>query len=1311
LTLGTIIVTHCVTYTEVTTVRGTLHFGVWVLLALSLPALAVDRNWFYARAPYHSSADSKYKYDPDTGELCKLAGEGKDAKFAPLEGFPKIKGLGRNDIEVFPVEGASPAPFILVRHGHWYTIFDLERGLTIATNVGPIEPMQVDRVLTAFFPTSEEDKYSGVIFFTGKSMSAGYLSAEVKEPSLLLFIHDFKHGLRWMPLRNDLNPAKDLAIEQRSPDQFHLKISMMNSKLRFKQGPDGEPVLDGVDKEIHTGEADLDVSDGKLVNAPGESLTSAGALTKEISTRALFADGHNSTFNSAKLKLEGVLPGTLKKTGNPEEKSAQLAAMEASREFIAQENRIGRRVREAMKKIKGQQEAIEQLVGLAQLMPGATSHTVAMLAGPTAVGKTSGAEAFGRALADELRTDSEKIIFRFSFAESPDATYAQTKLFGSSAGFVGSTDVPPLMLWLLNNPKGGVAIFDEFDKATARTASLLQSFFETGELTIAPNLVSAIISKYAHTPIPQWPPALAKATMNGKNTNVEIRLKLTNMHAIFVGTNIGAELFTGNDGISNVTGKRLKTQDEIAAANVRFTPEYIKSRARARGYPDDQLSRYGAFIPFRALLLDSHRAIVKEALEDLFSSFEKRRLISLNASPELQEYLETATYTPLEGARDIRNLLKRWIAMPLNRAVLGESPAVRPGDELTLTLKPGSDTVLPRLEFRNGKGKVIADSPIGKPVRRAPVELLALLQKNLKAELESTILGHKDELPAIAQAIIGPVAEACDEDENDAEGARARQAGEEMAPKTGLPILKMMDGVSGNGKTEIARAVSRAAKGKLIAINAADIQTPDDFDKVFLKPLRAEAQANPEAIIVLLDEFHRAGGVHEAFRRPVQERFMRVFDEGVLPAARDEVRYEQGIAKQISEPVVLPPATIFLMTSNLAQELLGGNVERLSNRELLAQMRSARSHPEQFKAVYDKYFIPALRSRMGEPMLLLPLEQSDLDKLRDRFLDGPRKYLKKRGVEFSLSPSVEEYMEQEFIAVRGGRWLRTVIRDYIRAPMVSLVATGKEKLEGKHLVLEFDKKTRALTAVIHDGSADGPVVGTEKLIVIPKERTEYHPEAIRREAEMTTYHEIGHVVARLALMGLGSVREVNTYASGGGVTYFATDLPNQPLSLSNLDIPKRLAISLGGHQAEKMVFKRTTTGAISDYANTRDAAQHMVIDGGTFEDAPIAVVKNPSTGQVQFSERNLVRIERRTEVLMRGSGRLVRFALEQNKELVGELAKALLAAPDLRLDRDQIDNIARGKLKPVTDADIERVMLEEKSTRSTCAKLLGFEIE
>jgi ATP-dependent Clp protease ATP-binding subunit ClpA len=1250
-----------------------LSFLIFVGAPWALPTARAAGDLVFVHAQVASRAYNVLQYNRSTGEFVYVAENGDVAPFTALGNIPDLAPDSLSIISLDDDQGT-----MLLRHGPWASLIRPATNQVIAANIGPLEDepgistLQMhaspSASVLADYPQAE-----GVYLFTGETHIRNNETVTADE-LLLLFIVKKDGSVYWLPIRDDI-PSGRYNVRVVNDHSFRL-----TTRARMRR-------YNAEKKEYEYFHEDLtaivDMDTGNVTIAPGLKLMTEGSVRNnpQITSNAvkLFRRADGTLNSELGLALPHVSANELARTGSPIEGTARELALVDARIRVNQSRDMAARVRAALSVVRGQERAAETLARIASAMGTAPKFKVVMLAGPTGTGKTWTAELMARVIAP----DSESPLYRMSFVEHREASFLNTLLYGSGPGYVGSESVSGLVAWLLANPERGALLFDEIEKGENEALQLLQTFLDRGEVTVPPHLVAALLRQYKDVDKNKWPRELRNQTNEGRNPNVTIILRLTPNHMVFLGSNAGAEIFHGA-GQTGLQGHRLRSDQEFLSANARFTENVVKDSLRSRGYGDDLIGRVQHIVPFGLIVGNDFNAITRDRLREAETSIYREYLVRLNLTDDARAFLMEENYDPLNGARAVADNVEAWLRSQVVHAL--DEGKIAVGDSIDVTVVRGGRTESSLLQLRRqGQSEVLHQFTAGRPLPPRPVELLERARTRLLPILERRIIGHREEIRQVVDAIVAQLQEAVDNPD-----------------RAGRPVVIYMDSTPGIGKTEIAKAVAEALFDDVDSLSSVlmnQITTEQDFFNVLVRGLTKSARSRPDAMVALLDEFPRAGA--GGYRQVIQNHMMSILDEGRLPSL---VEGQQGVR--------LPPATIFIATGNLLESAFPGG-EFMTNRQLHSAYRGLLRHPERLRGLFEEAFHAALRSRLGDPILLSPLSDEQISELRTRFFAEISRVPVLSGVQLELGASAVAFFEREYVPIRGARWVRINMEKYVRVPLVSLAARQGELLRGTRVTIEFDEATREMRAVVHGPAATDTAESTAQpttqhvLARIPRGRTEYHPEAVARAAMKTSIHEIGHALVARVLFGEGAVEEISTFGGGdGGVTYLGTTMPDYSMYTTAASGPLKIAMMLGGHVAEALFTDgETGEGASQDFRMARAAAETMLLHGSTMNLAPFPMTRGPD-GQPVLSERNRARLEDQQSALLKFGAEITKEVLLTNRELALELAQRLNDSPNMTMMKAEFEQLVRGRLVVPSAERIRALAGVDRFTKKVCNELL-----
>jgi cell division protease FtsH len=205
----------------------------------------------------------------------------------------------------------------------------------------------------------------------------------------------------------------------------------------------------------------------------------------------------------------------------------------------------------------------------------------------------------------------------------------------------------------------------------------------------------------------------------------------------------------------------------------------------------------------------------------------------------------------------------------------------------------------------------------------------------------------------------------------------------------------------------------------------------------------------------------------------------------------------------------------------------------------------------------------------------------------------------------------------------------------------------------------------------------------DKVIMGAERRSMVMPEEERRN---TAYHESGHAVVAKLLPKTDPVHKVTIIPRGRalGVTM---QLPTEDrYSQDRERLLNTITVLFGGRIAEELFMNQMTTGASNDFERATEIARRMVTQWG-MSDALGTMVYGENEGEVflgrsitthkNVSESTLQKVDSEIRRIIDEQYKLARRLLEENREKVETMARALLDWETL--DADQLNDIMAGK--------------------------------
>jgi len=216
---------------------------------------------------------------------------------------------------------------------------------------------------------------------------------------------------------------------------------------------------------------------------------------------------------------------------------------------------------------------------------------------------------------------------------------------------------------------------------------------------------------------------------------------------------------------------------------------------------------------------------------------------------------------------------------------------------------------------------------------------------------------------------------------------------------------------------------------------------------------------------------------------------------------------------------------------------------------------------------------------------------------------------------------------------------------------------------------------RLVDMIDFERAKDKIIMGTERRsIVMPEE-----------ERRNTAYHESGHAVVALLLPKTDPVHKVTIIPRGRalGVTM---QLPETDrYSMDRDRMLNTIAVLFGGRIAEEVFMGQMTTGASNDFERATQIARDMVMRYGMSDlMGPMVYGDNEGeiflgrsiTRQINMSEETMKKVDAEIRGIIDRQYALARKVIEENRDRVEAMAKALLELETI--DSDQISDIMAG---------------------------------
>ena len=175
----------------------------------------------------------------------------------------------------------------------------------------------------------------------------------------------------------------------------------------------------------------------------------------------------------------------------------------------------------------------------------------------------------------------------------------------------------------------------------------------------------------------------------------------------------------------------------------------------------------------------------------------------------------------------------------------------------------------------------------------------------------------------------------------------------------------------------------------------------------------------------------------------------------------------------------------------------------------------------------------------------------------------------------------------------------------------------------------------------------------------------------KMEKERVAYHEVGHALVALSFPGSDPIQKISIIPRGIAALGYTLQLPTEDRFLmAKTELENKIAVLLGGRNAEELIFGEASTGAQNDLVRATDIAKSMVKSYGMSEKLGTVTLDRehqPLIMQIQapqekgdYSEETAREIDCEVRRIIDEQYDRVRWLLAEKKRSLVEGAKALL---------------------------------------------------
>lgn len=904
--------------------------------------------------------------------------------------------------------------------------------------------------------------------------------------------------------------------------------------------------------------------------------------------------------------------------------------------------------------IQGQDEVIEALMALewrntlygkSRIVPDAI-----YLMGLPGAGRDTAAETLTDAL-HRKKGAYKNHMFRLPVMKNDSDLW---RVFGSATGFVGSSNLPPFLEFLVLHSGGKYKI--EMVK--------VEGGREAPRIVLNPNYKGDTLAGYSppqsgvvfvnefHNWSRQLKDNVIKQALekglfpinnpNGGLSEIEVPIRF-----VFA-SNEGISLLAAREANGQRYGKDL-TYDQLLKKweNVHLNKKALKSEIlssngavnsrgggeTAPGISEELLNRIQDrfTLLLRPLSPQSLEVIAEKQLNALKERLSDSPLLGdleLSWDPDTPRIIQEYDYSPEENARPISDRVTSLIEEPLIDALRSKQIKKSLHQSLHLKIESNSDgsrslVILNDVgssttEVRSVIRSTLKDIP-KPPISDERIDELAGLDSYLK----SNVFGIDNIVERIAERALSI--------ENETSSASARPVN-----------VISLNGLTSTGKTETAKQLAKflsKSDDELLVFDFSQIQTLDHFKDQIL-------------------------GLKDSFGNPVPSRFMKSYDRanGKLIVAFDELAnvrdrelltaffdfFREPVMTTFSDGKPRPMGgVVVIVTGNPGQEdfsqvpnNLPMEVQMLAWQEIAQTLNNSESVR---RSILERYYPRPLLARFGRNnvFFLPPHDYKSLRQLAQLKTGQAIARLanqdSRRGWNIKF-PSPEEYsrfidtiIEEGFSLPEQGASIEHFVQDDFEEKMKSILLKNKIP-SGSTVVLSYkdqssNQNTSTTGFVFYDVYVDGLKQPLEYKI-----RRPYQGKELKKDNTndfLTAFHEVGHNLMRKALFP-------ETYTStlisivpgvsfiGDRWLYYAgvAKSEQEKEAYGNRDFfVKQIAVLLAGETAERMVTRgHSSAGKENDISRASALARDVVVRFGLSTKWGLSAAPAGQTAQEYISD-------------------------------------------------------------------------------------------
>ena len=287
--------------------------------------------------------------------------------------------------------------------------------------------------------------------------------------------------------------------------------------------------------------------------------------------------------------------------------------------------------------------------------------------------------------------------------------------------------------------------------------------------------------------------------------------------------------------------------------------------------------------------------------------------------------------------------------------------------------------------------------------------------------------------------------------------------------------------------------------------------------------------------------------------------------------------------------------------------------------------------------------------------------------------------------------------------LRAGRFDRQVLVD--RADKIGRLAILR--VHAKQVVLGPDADLEVIAAMTpgFSGADLANIINEATLLTVRRNKEQVGhselQEAVERvvaglekknrvlnkmERERVAHHEVGHALVALSFPGADPIQKISIIPRGIAALGYTLQLPTEDRFLmAKTELENKIAVLLGGRNAEELIFGEASTGAQNDLVRATDIAKSMVKSYGMSEKLGTVTLdreRQPLMMQMQAPQEKGDYSEETAREIDCEVRRIIDEQYDRVRWLLAEKKRALIEGATVLLEREVISG---SELKAIMD--------------------------